>query len=128
MAQNDGKKLYRIEYTDDMDPGCALFSMVLRAYDAEDAQDRFFDGDADGWCIKSIRSVGELPRECGGTYYDTPSGYGAACDRCHRVSISAEHGDRCGERPVDACGHSVCGQSWLDSGDAACVQHERTSA
>ncbi len=51
-------KRYRIRYRD-MDECCPMFSLVLKAYDREHAEERFWDmadGD-DGWVILSIERV-----------------------------------------------------------------------
>jgi hypothetical protein len=57
-ATADGKKRFRIRYRD-LDPGAPDFSMIVKAYDREHAEEKFWDsGDGDdGWRIVSIEDA-----------------------------------------------------------------------
>lgn len=46
---------YRIKYHDP-DPGCPVFSCIIRAYDQEHALELFFD-DGDDWIVDSVTLV-----------------------------------------------------------------------
>ncbi len=48
-------KRYRIDYRDDSDPGCPIFTAYVRAYDRGHAIDRFLDApDGEGWEILEV--------------------------------------------------------------------------
>jgi len=49
---------YRIKYRD-LDPGCPVFTMHVKAYDRGHAEELFWDSDSgdDGWLIVSIKKV-----------------------------------------------------------------------
>jgi len=49
--------LYRIAYRDKDDPSCPVFRWNAWAYSAEHAEDKFFEGDDDGWTIVSTVRV-----------------------------------------------------------------------
>ena len=50
-------KRYRITYIADNDPGCPEFACVYRAHNREDAMDRFFETDCEGWEILKVEEV-----------------------------------------------------------------------
>ena len=47
------KRRYKIEYTDKYDTACPIFEWYCKAYNAEHAEELFFDSDDDGWKIVS---------------------------------------------------------------------------
>ncbi len=52
-------KRYRIRYRDP-DPGCPVFSYIVRAYDREHAEERFYEtNDGDDWQLVSITELKE---------------------------------------------------------------------
>jgi len=49
------RKEFKVYYTDSHDPGCPTFTEIIKAYDAADAEDKFYDSeDSDGWSIIKI--------------------------------------------------------------------------
>lgn len=49
---------FRLTYRDDCDPGCPVFSCVIKGHDQEDAIIRFTDApDGEGWEILSITEI-----------------------------------------------------------------------
>lgn len=52
---------YRIEYRDDADPGCPVFTTYVRATSREHAIERFHDApDGDGWEILDVVRAREI--------------------------------------------------------------------
>jgi hypothetical protein len=54
---------YRIRYRD-TDPGCPTFSLTLKAYDAQDAEERFFDSNDTDWIVLSVKRLRESLAPC----------------------------------------------------------------
>lgn len=51
---------FRIRYTDVADPCCMPDDWYVWAYNAEHAEQKFFDSDDDGWKILGIERVREI--------------------------------------------------------------------
>jgi hypothetical protein len=49
---------FRVAYRDDCDPGCPVFSCVIKAYDRDHVIEKFHDApDGEGWEILSITEI-----------------------------------------------------------------------
>jgi hypothetical protein len=58
MEEGENMNRYRIRYKDP-DPGCPIFSTIIRAYDEAHAEEKFFDTNDTDWEIVSIERVKE---------------------------------------------------------------------